>query len=80
MDFFTIVCYLIIDFYTKLFVYNLDVFNLFNIYDTKSARDSVKIKLFLRSAKLSINEYLKLKKQGLKTYQATCLSHSKTSV
>ena len=67
MNFFPIVWYLIIDFYTKLFVYNLDLFNLYNIYDTKSAREFVKIKLFLRNAKLSINEYLKLKKQSLKS-------------
>ena len=45
--FFTILCFLIKFIYTKLIVYNLDVFNLFNIYKNKSARECSKCKSYL---------------------------------
>ena len=52
------------EFLYKLNVYNLDVLNLFNFYNTKTAKEYIYSKLSVRSAKQSINEYLKLRKQG----------------
>ena len=62
MDLFTIVCYLITKSYTNLFVYNLDVFNLFNIYDTKSAREYRKcVKISYQECKTKYKRILKAK-------------------
>ena len=61
MDVFTIICYLIIEIYTKQFVYYLDVFNLNNNYDTKRAKEYSKCKNYFQEFLTKYKQILKAK-------------------